>query len=128
MKLFLYINAKKIEIVIFYFDNYLWKVGIQNNGYFGDKGTSSQVRVIYGNDPVNIGKDFYKKISFGGIEKDLDNGKGKITYMADGSIITFRPITKSDNYPAVNINISRSTDSGGIKTQKIHFGKEYEKK
>ena len=29
MKLFLYINAKKIEIVIFYFDNYLWKVGIQ---------------------------------------------------------------------------------------------------
>lgn len=76
-----------------------------NNGYFGDKGTSSQVRVIYGNDPVNIGKDFYKKISFGGIEKDLDNGKGKITYMADGSIITFRPITKSDNYPAVNINI-----------------------
>ncbi|WP_295250853.1 hypothetical protein [uncultured Catenibacterium sp.] len=128
MKLFLYINAKKIEIVIFYFDNYLWKVGIQNNGYFGDKGTSSQVRVIYGNDPVNIGKDFYKKISFGGIEKDLDNGKGKITYMADGSIITFRPITKSDNYPAVNINISRSTDSGGIKTQKIHFGKEDEKK
>ena len=128
MKLFLYINAKKLEIVIFYFDNYLWKVGIQNNGYFGDKGTSSQVRVIYGNDPVNIGKDFYKKISFGGIEKDLDNGKGKITYMADGSIITFRPITKSDNYPAVNINISRSTDSGGIKTQKIHFGKEDEKK
>lgn len=99
-----------------------------NNGYFGDKGTSSQVRVIYGNDLVNIGKDFYKKISFGGIEKDLDNGKGKITYMADGSIITFRPITKSDNYPAVNINISRSTDSGGIKTQKIHFGKEDEKK
>ena len=55
--------------------------------------------------------------------------------MADGSIITFRPITKSDNYLAVsdnylavNINISRSTDSGGIKTQKIHFGKEDGKK
>lgn len=63
-----------------------------------------------------------------GIEKNLDNGKAKITYMADGSIITFRPITKSDNYPAVNINISRSTDSDGIKTQKIHFGKEDEKK
>ena len=31
MKLFLYINAKKIETVIFYFDNYLWKVGIQKN-------------------------------------------------------------------------------------------------
>ena len=30
MKLFLDINAKKIETVISYFDNYLWKVGIQN--------------------------------------------------------------------------------------------------
>ena len=31
MKLFLDINAKKIETVISYFDNYLWKVGIQIN-------------------------------------------------------------------------------------------------
>ena len=31
MKLFLDINAKKIETVISYFDNYLWKVGIQNH-------------------------------------------------------------------------------------------------
>ena len=30
MKLFLHINAKKIETVISYFDNYLWNVGIQN--------------------------------------------------------------------------------------------------
>lgn len=29
MKLFLYINAKKIETVISYFDNYLWNAGIQ---------------------------------------------------------------------------------------------------
>ena len=29
MKLFLHINAKKIETVISYFDNYLWFVGIQ---------------------------------------------------------------------------------------------------
>lgn len=94
------------------------------NGYFGERGSSSSVRVIYGKDPISIGKEFYNKIAFGGIEKDLSNGKGKITYMADGSIITFRPITKSDNYPGVNINISKSTDSGGIKQQKIHFGKE----
>lgn len=31
MKLFLHINAKKIETVISYFDNYLWNVGIQKN-------------------------------------------------------------------------------------------------
>lgn len=85
------------------------------NGYFGDQGTSNRVRVIYGDNPASIGKEFYDKIAFGGIEKDLSNGKGKITYMADGSIITFRPTTKSDNYPGVNINISKSTDSGCIK-------------
>ena len=95
-----------------------------NNGYFGNKGSSNRVRVIYGSNPKSIGKEFYDKIAFGGIEKDLSNGKGKVTYMADGSIITFRSITKSDNYPGVSINISRSTDSGGIKQQKIHFGKE----
>lgn len=98
-----------------------------NNGYFGEQGTSNRVRVIYGNDPASIGKDFYDKIAFGGKEKDLPNGKGKITYMADGSIITFRPTTKSDNYPGVDINISKSTDSGGIKQQKVHFGKEDDK-
>lgn len=31
MKLFLHINAKKIETVISYFDNYLWNAGIQKN-------------------------------------------------------------------------------------------------
>jgi len=47
--------------------------------------------------------------------------KGVITKMADGSIITFRPTTKSDNNPGVDINIEKSTDNGGLKKQKIHF-------
>ena len=34
MKLFLLISAKKIETVIFYSDNYLWKVGIQKKVRF----------------------------------------------------------------------------------------------
>lgn len=98
-----------------------------HNGYFGEQGTSSRVRVIYGNNPASMGKYFYDKIAFGGIEKDLPNGKGKVTYMADGSIITFRATTKSDDYPGVDINISKSTDSGGIKQQKVHFGKKDDK-
>lgn len=93
------------------------------NGYFGERGTSSRVRVIHDNDPIMAGIELYNTIAFGGIEIDLPNGKGKITYMADGSIITFRPTTKSNNYPGVDINISKSTDSGGIKQQKIHFEK-----
>lgn len=31
MELFLHINAKKIETVISYFDNYQWNAGIQKN-------------------------------------------------------------------------------------------------
>lgn len=61
------------------------------------------------------------------IKKDLPNGKGKVTYMDDGSIITFRTTTKSDSYPSVDINISKSTDSGGIKQQKVYFGKKDDK-
>ena len=37
IKLFLHINAKKIETVISYFDNYLWNVGIQKNQQYYDK-------------------------------------------------------------------------------------------
>ena len=37
MKLFLHINAKKIETVISYFDNYLWNVGIQKIFYQAEK-------------------------------------------------------------------------------------------
>ena len=96
-------------------------------GYFGEPGTGNRVRVIYSDNPASTGKDFYDKLAFGGVEKDLSNGKGKITYMADGSIITFRPTTKSDNYPGVDINISKSTSSGELKKQKIHFGKDDEK-
>lgn len=76
---------------------------------------------------VKVKVSVYEK-ALNGSPKDLSNGKGKITYMADGSIITFRPTTKSDNYPGVNINISKSTDSGGIKQQKIHFGKEEDRR
>ena len=94
------------------------------NGYFGEQGSGKRVRVIYSVDPASTGKDFYDQITYGGIEKDLPNDKGKVTYMADGSIITYRPTTKSDNYPGVDINISKSTNSGELKQQKIHFGKE----
>mgnify|MGYP003199043684 CR=1 FL=1 len=53
MKLFLHINAKKIETVISYFDNYLWKVGIQKtpNSKYSYLILVSQenIRIIYTN-------------------------------------------------------------------------------
>lgn len=94
-----------------------------HNGYFGDAGTSTKVRIIYSDDPATTGKDFYDKIAHGGIEEALENGKGFKTTMADGTIITFRPSTKSDDNPGVYINISESDSHGNLKQQKIHFEK-----
>lgn len=94
---------------------------LYHDGYFGVRGNGKQVRIIYSDDPAFTGKDFYDKIAYGGIEKDLENGKGKITKMADGTVITFRPTTKSDDNPGVDINIEYSSNHGKLKKQKIHF-------
>ena len=72
---------------------------------------------------ANIAKDFYEKLTYGAIEKSLPNGKGKIAKLKDGTIITYREISSSDGSPAVDINIKKSTNSNGVKQQKIHFTK-----
>lgn len=41
--------------------------------------------------------------------------------MADGGVVTWRETSISDGSPAVDINIEHSSDSGGVKEQKIHF-------
>ena len=95
-------------------------------GYFGDKGQSSQskVRNIVSDNPVATAKEFYDTIAYGGLEKELSNGKGHKTVMADGSTITFREVSSGDGSPAVDINITKTdTVSGNLKTQKIHFVK-----
>lgn len=67
-------------------------------------------------------RDFYDTGAYGGIERELDNDKGVRTDMADGTTFTFREVSGSpDRSPAVNISIRRSTDTGGVETQKIHF-------
>ncbi|MCF0106641.1 MAG: hypothetical protein HUJ53_07765 [Holdemanella sp.] len=45
---------------------------------------------------------------------------------SDGTIITYREVSSSDGSPAVDINIKKSTDSSGVKSQKIHFVKKKE--
>ncbi|MEE3393496.1 MAG: hypothetical protein VZR23_07440 [Lachnospiraceae bacterium] len=92
------------------------------NGYFGDKsGSNNRVRHITSNDPVKTAKDFYDKAAHGGIEHQMDNGKGVYTKMKDGSILSSREISSSDGSPAVEINIKHSKNHGDIKYQKIHF-------
>lgn len=41
--------------------------------------------------------------------------------MSDGTIITYREVSSSDASPAVDINIKKSTNPSGVKSQKIHF-------
>ena len=45
-------------------------------------------------------------------------------FMSDGSRISFRKKSTSDGTPVVEINITKSTHTGGVKYQKIHFIKE----
>ena len=103
-----------------------------DNGYFGAKGDSSdsKVRHIESPDPQKCAKEFYDKFTYGGIEEPIFNKKtgdeiGQKTTLSDGSIISWRNVSSSaDGSPAVDINIEYSSDSGGIKRQKIHFVKE----
>lgn len=75
-------------------------------------------RVFKSNDPIKSSADFYKKLSKGGIERILPNGKGVQTIFSDESNIVYRVITKTPNSPAVEITVKTP---GKIKPQKIHF-------
>lgn len=93
-------------------------------GYFGSQspGHSVDRRLIASSDPLATARDFYDTGTYGGIESTLDNGKGLRTDMADGTTFTFREVSGSpDGSPAVDISIRRSTDTGGVEAQKIHF-------
>ena len=96
------------------------------DGYFGEKSpsTGSKTRNITSTDNIATARDFYNKIAYGGTETSYKNGSMKITHMADGSIITWRLTSHSDGTSVVEINISSSSHTGGIKQQKIHFIKE----
>ena len=96
-----------------------------SNGRFGVSSPhgGSSTRNIASSDNLATANDFYNKIAFGGKENIVDDNL-RITRMADGTIITMRKVSHSDGTPVVDINIERSSHTGGIKKQKIHFIKE----
>lgn len=93
------------------------------NGYFGQKGQSKNtaVRNLVCENPVREAQKFFSTCAFGGALDRKIEADVKIAKMADGTIITFRKISKSDGSPAVSINIKYGDKNGKIKTQKIHF-------
>ena len=100
------------------------------NGYFGVRGASgdTSIRHIASTEPMTTSLDFYDKATYGGIESPLydkhGNLIGAVTKLADESVFSWREVSSSDGTPAVDINIRRSNDNCGVKTQKIHFVKE----
>ena len=79
------------------------------------------MRRIESQDPASAAKDFYEEATWGGVETPLSNGRGVKSEMSDGTIVTMRVTSSSDGSPAVDINISKSSENAGIKQQKIHF-------
>lgn len=100
------------------------------NGYIGNKGKSSKSRnrEIEADDPIKASQELYDTLSYGGIETKLPKNKGDKTTMKDGTVIVRREITSTPNSPAVEINITKSTEKGKLKSQKIHFTKKGNKK
>lgn len=93
-----------------------------SNGYFGvnSPSTGHRTRNIASSDNLKTATDFYNKIALGGKEKSISENL-KVTSMADGSRISFRVKSVSDGTPVVEINITKSIRTGGVKHQKIHF-------
>ena len=93
-----------------------------NNGYFFEKGLGREhTRDNYSENPLETAREFYDKLTYGGIESEFTNGKGLKTRMSDGTIVSFRETSTSDGSPVVEINIQKSSNYGDLKQQKIHF-------
>lgn len=93
------------------------------DGYFGTpglgkKGYSRHIECI---DPVNTASELYNTLALGGVESKMPNNKGVFTRMKDGTVISYREHSSSDETPVVEINIKSSSNNSGVKEQKIHF-------
>lgn len=91
----------------------------EDSGYFGVKGSRSNVRRLTSDDPVSAAHDFFARLTVGGKLENLSNGKGWRVDLKDGSTIVLRD-KSSDGSPSMQIEISREYE-GRVKSQKIHF-------
>ena len=92
-----------------------------SGGYFGTKGDNK--RVIYSSNQYKESKEFYSKVSKGGVEAPLPNGRGKQKVMKDGGKVVYREKTSTNDSPAVDLGKMK----GRVKNQRIHFIKKGEK-
>lgn len=86
------------------------------NGLFGKPGSSSNIRVIESDNPMNSAMSFYSELSEGGDCFYTPNRHGVVTSLRDGKNILFRPYPTTEGSPAVEIRIQT-----GKLLQKYHF-------
>jgi len=71
---------------------------------------------------MTTAKKFYRKLSTGGQQSPLTNGRGTKADFDDGSRVVFRPVSSSDGSPAVDITVvGRHGDQYKIDFQKTGF-------
>lgn len=93
------------------------------DGYFGPKHKGSHIaHDLFFDDPISAAREFYDRITYGGIENEIGDDNWT-TKMKDGTYINFRIKTSSEGSPAVQIDIKESSDSAGIQYHKVHFSK-----
>lgn len=92
-----------------------------SNGYFGIKGSSWGIREIHSRNHEATAKDFFNKIARGGVLDLKTISGGVVSRMKDGTIVSYRKITSSENSPAVEIRFRKQNSKYGINDQKIHF-------
>jgi hypothetical protein len=88
-------------------------------GYFGVVGQSRRgyVRNLFGENRLKTAEEFFQIASVGSIIRPMKNGKGTEAVFNDGSKLTFRPTSKSDGSPAIELDINTTK----VKKQRIHF-------
>lgn len=91
------------------------------NGYFGVKGSSVGVREIHSRNHEATAKEFFNKIARGGLLDLKTISGGVVSRLQDGTVVSYRKITSSDNSPAVEIRFRKLNEKFGVRDQKIHF-------
>lgn len=73
-------------------------------GRFGRPGRRPGVQIVRTRDPEKAAKDFYGTLATGGATSPLPGGKGWRSRFDDGSLVVYRPSSKSGS-PAVEITV-----------------------
>lgn len=90
---------------------------VNQQGLFGVAGRGRSRR-LYSDDPSATARLFYDTLGRGGQVRRID--RGYIRTFDDGTHITYRPVSRSDGSPAIQISV-QNPRSPLARYQKIHF-------